>query len=72
MNEEKKCLRCDGTNLKAGDFQSTGNIYSRPQNAKISTFLTTGVLVSSIMCLDCGHVELFADPEKVRLLTKTS
>jgi predicted nucleic-acid-binding Zn-ribbon protein len=72
MNEEKKCLRCGGTNLQAGNFQSTGKIYSRPENAKISAFLTTGVPVSSIMCFDCGHVELIVDPDKIKLITKAS
>ena len=70
MNEEKKCLRCGGTSLKAGNVQSTGKIYSCPENAKISSFFTTGVPVSSIMCFDCGHVELIADTEKMKLITK--
>ena len=71
MNEEKKCLRCGGTSLKAGNFQSTGKIYSRPENAKFSSFLTTGVTVNSIMCFDCGQEELVVDPEKIKLITKT-
>ena len=70
MNEEKKCLRCGGTSLKAGNLQSTGKIYSCPENAKFSSFLTTGVPVNSIMCFDCGHVELIVDPEKIKLITK--
>ena len=72
MNEEKKCLRCGGTNLTDGDFQSTGKIYSRPKNAKMSSLLITGVLVSSIICLDCGYLELNVDPNKVKLITKPS
>ena len=72
MNEEKKCLRCGGTNLTAGDFQSTGKIYSRPKNAKMSSLLITGVLVNSIICLDCGYLELNVDPDKVKLITRTS
>ncbi len=72
MNEEKKCLRCGGTSLQAGNFQSTGKIYSRPENAKISAFFTSGVPVSSIMCFDCGHVELIVDPKKIKLITKAS
>ncbi len=70
MNEEKKCLRCGGTSLEPGNVQSTGKIYSCPENAKISSFLTTGVPVSSIMCFDCGHVELIVDPEKIKLIAK--
>ena len=35
-------------------------------DAKISTIFNTGVLISSIMCLDCGYVELIADPDKMK------
>ncbi len=68
MSEEKKCLRCGGTNLEDGEFQSTGKIYTRPKNAKLATLLTTGVIVDTIMCFDCGHVELVTDTEKVKSL----
>jgi len=72
MNDNKKCLRCGGTNLTDGDFQSTGKIYSRPKNAKMSTLFITGVLVDSIICLDCGYLELNVNPGKVKLIAKTS
>ncbi len=72
MNEEKKCLKCGGTNLTAGDFQSTGKIYSRPKNAKMSALFVTGVLVGSVICLDCGYLELNVDPDKVKLIIKES
>jgi len=70
MNEEKKCLRCGGTNLQPSDLQSTGKIYSRPKDAKLVTVLTTGVPVSALICLNCGHVELVVDTERVRAITK--
>lgn len=70
MNEEKKCLRCGGTNLQPSDLQSTGKIYSRPKDAKLVTVLTTGVPVSALICLNCGHLELVVDTERVRSITK--
>ncbi len=70
MNEEKKCLRCGGTNLQPSELQSTGKIYSRPKDAKLVTVLTTGVPVSALICLNCGHVELVVDTERVRSITK--
>lgn len=70
MNEEKKCLRCGGANLQPSDLQSTGKIYSRPKDAKLVTVLTTGVPVSALICLNCGHVELVVDTERVRSITK--
>lgn len=70
MSEERHCMRCGGTNLEAGEFQSTGKIYSRPKHARLVTLLTTGVPVDNIICLDCGHVELVVDPERAKSLTK--
>ena len=70
MNEEKKCLRCGGTNLTDSDFQSSGKIYACPKNAKMSSLLITGVLVRSIICLDCGYLELNVTPVKVKLIIK--
>ena len=68
MREERTCLRCGSTNLKAGEVQSTGKIYCRPRNAKLATVFTTGALVRSNVCFDCGHVELVADVNEVRSL----
>jgi predicted nucleic-acid-binding Zn-ribbon protein len=72
MSEERKCLRCGSTNLEAGEFQSTGKIYSRPKHAKLVTVLTTGVPVETIMCYDCGHVELVIDTEKAKSIARAS
>ena len=72
MSEERRCMRCGGTNLEAGEFQSTGKIYSRPKHARLVTLLTTGVPVDTIICLDCGHVELIVDAEKAKSITKAS
>ena len=70
MSEERTCLRCGGSNLEDGEFQSTGKIYSRPRNAKLVTVLTTGVPVQTVMCYDCGHVELVVDAKKARSIAK--
>ena len=72
MSEEKKCLRCGGTNLEAGEFQSTGKIYSRPKNAKLVTVLTTGVPVDTLVCYDCGHLELVVDAKKAKSIARAS
>jgi len=72
MSEERRCMKCGGTNLEAGEFQSTGKIYSRPKHARLVTLLTTGVPVDTIICLDCGHVELIVDAEKAKSITKAS
>lgn len=72
MSEEKTCLRCGGSNLEAGEFQSTGKIYSRPKNAKLVTVLTTGVPVDTLICYDCGHVDLVVDAKKAKSIARAS
>jgi len=71
MNEEMTCLRCRGTNVKPGVIQSTGKIYARPNNAKLETYLKTGVLVNVNICFDCGHVEMVVVPDKLKSIMKT-
>ena len=72
MDEEKKCLRCGGSNLKPSAVQSTGKVYVRPKDAKLVTVLTTGVLVDAIVCVDCGHVELIVNKDKIKSVLKKS
>jgi len=72
MNIEMKCLRCGGANVTPSEMQSTGKIYSRPDDAKLSTIFTTGAPVSGLICLDCGHVELLVDVSKAKSLVKTA
>ena len=72
MSEERRCLRCSGTNLQDGEFQSTGKIYTRPKHAKFVALLKTGVPVDTIMCYDCGHVELVVNAEKAKALVGTA
>ncbi|MBN1392586.1 MAG: hypothetical protein JW947_07265 [Sedimentisphaerales bacterium] len=70
MQQTTKCLRCGSENVTHGELQSTGRIYSRPSRAKLSTIFTCGALVNSLLCLDCGHVELLVDTNKVRSLVR--
>ena len=70
MNFEMKCLRCGGKNVTASDVQSTGRIYTRPKKTTLLGFLKTGTHLNALTCLDCGHVELFADVKKTRAMLK--
>jgi predicted nucleic-acid-binding Zn-ribbon protein len=72
MDQKKNCLRCGSTNIKPGSFQSTGKVYFRAEDAKLSSVLTTGVVVDAIGCFDCGHIELTVDLKKVRKLSRKS
>lgn len=72
MSDEKKCIRCGGTNVLPSELQSTGKLYARPKSAKLSTILTTGVLVYGEVCADCGHVELLVDAKKMKSISRAS
>jgi len=70
MSDEKKCVRCGGTDLRSGEFQSTGKIYFRPKGAKLAAILTSGLPVEAEACLNCGHLELVIDVVKANVLIK--
>lgn len=72
MDQEKICLKCGSTNIRPGSFQSTGKVYFRARDAKLSTLLISGVAVDAIGCYDCGHIELTMNPKKARALSKKS
>lgn len=72
MGEERKCLRCGGSNLVSSELQSTGKLYARPKRAKLMTIFTSGVVLSGDVCFDCGHVELVADAAKIKSAMKAS
>ena len=72
MNEKEKCLRCGSTNTKPGNLQSTGKIYIRPKDAKLSAVLKSGVPVDAVICFDCGHIELIINPAEAKKLVKNS
>lgn len=72
MKEYKECLRCGSTNIDDGEFRSTGKIYTRPKHANLVALLTTGAQVDSILCYDCGHVELVVDTRKAKALAAVS
>jgi predicted nucleic-acid-binding Zn-ribbon protein len=72
MDEKRKCLRCGSTNTTPSDLQSTGKIYIRPKDAKLSAVLKSGVPVDAVICLDCGHIELITNPAEAKNLVKKS
>lgn len=70
MAETIICRKCDGTNVEPGKLRSTGELHFRPSHAKFLKLKTANIEVLAHLCLDCGHVELFGDPEKVKSLTE--
>ena len=69
MNEQMKCPSCNSTNVEPGSLHSTGALHFRPEHAKFMNLKTANTEVHAALCLDCGHVSLIADPERVKALT---
>ena len=72
MTENKKCIRCGGTQLASGWAQSTGKMYFRPDNVNFFAPKTADLSVTGIMCLECGTIELVGDIKKAQSLIKRS
>ena len=70
MIENKKCIRCGGTQRASGWAQSTGKMYFRPDNVNFFAPKTADLSVTGIMCLDCGFIELVGDTHKAKSLIK--
>lgn len=68
MNKVQTCPNCNSTNMTAGSLNSTGSIHFRPSDAKFLKLQTANVEVAASVCMDCGHVVLTADTEKVKAL----
>ncbi len=71
MNELKKCPICNSTNVEPGTIRSTGKLHFRPEHAKFLKLKTANSEVKALLCLDCGHLSLTADAEKVKSLTES-
>lgn len=63
-----KCLRCDSKNTITGKMGTTGGLHFRPDDTKTLSLSTGDVAVSSILCLDCGFIQLSGDIEKAKRL----
>ena len=70
MNEVKKCPICHGANVQAGAIRSTGTLHFRPEHAKFLQLKTADAEVTAYLCMDCGHISLTSDTEKVKALTE--
>jgi Zn ribbon nucleic-acid-binding protein len=68
---EASCPACNSAALEWGHIQSTGLVYQRLDNARFNILEPAEIPVKSKMCMDCGHLMLFADAEKAnRIISK--
>ena len=70
MDDLKKCSICSSTNMESGSILSTGRLYFRPGRAKFLKLKTANAEVKAHLCLDCGHISLTGDAEKVKGLVE--
>jgi predicted nucleic-acid-binding Zn-ribbon protein len=67
----EECLWCESTNLAEGRLSSTGRVYFKAKKAKFWTLSENMVEIRARVCVDCGYVDLYADPAKLKKLVKT-
>lgn len=67
--QSQACLRCGGGRLEPGSLTERGRVSFYPRNASFWTFVPY-LEVQAFMCLECGHIELFGDFEKVKKIVK--
>ena len=70
MNNEDECLKCGGSHFASGSIQANGKCAFRAGNPKFFTTKTADVNLDVKACLSCGFVQLVADQEKLKGLTK--
>jgi len=68
MNKLEKCPICNSTKIELGYLSSTGKVYFRPEHAKFLKLKTANVDVAANICMDCGHIVLTANTDKVKAL----
>ena len=70
MTAPTECPICNSTNLEPGTVLSTGKLHFRPEHTRFLKLKTGNIEVHAYLCLDCGHVSLMGDAEKVKGLTE--
>lgn len=65
---EERCQMCGHDQLVDGQLQSTGLCYFKPLRTKFWTFRESTIPMISRMCVKCGYLHSFADPEKLEKL----
>jgi len=68
MNKPQECPNCRSTRIESGSLCSTGKLYFRPEHAKFLKLMTANVDVAASICMDCTHIVLTADIEKVKAI----
>lgn len=73
MTDSPKCLKCGGTDLKAGQLRGAFLPVSafQPEGGSWASYKKHAMAVKAAICLDCGFLEISGDPETAKALIKT-
>ncbi len=63
-----KCATCGNSEFAEGRLQGTGRLYFKPAKTKFWVFEESLIPAQAWMCTACGHIQLFADTEKLARL----
>ena len=63
-----KCVSCGNSELIEGIIRSTGRIYFQPDKTRFLILMDSWTKVRARTCPVCGHIQLFADTEKLSRL----
>jgi hypothetical protein len=66
MSTPNKCLHCGSENLEPGSIGGFGILF-RPDRMPFLT-LSKGAGLGAVVCQECGAIQLWADPEKIKSL----
>ncbi len=65
-----RCLACGHSKLVEGRIRSTGRIYFQPDRLRFFVLTDSLAAVKARTCPVCGHMQLFADTNKLAKLIK--
>lgn len=69
MEPTRMCGRCGGEMSAGGALYAAVRMSFRPQDSRFMTLETGDVMTKSVMCRDCGLIEIVGDVNKLRRLT---
>ena len=63
-----RCVSCGNSRLIDGVIRSTGRIYFQPDRTRFFLLMDSWTRIRAKTCPVCGHIQLFADTEKLSRL----
>jgi predicted nucleic-acid-binding Zn-ribbon protein len=67
MKQPMKCLWCESERIESGKIMAMGGTaVFRPNNVKFWTLSEGAVPLEARVCLECGYVDIYASPKKLK------